>query len=95
MITGGAGFIGSNLVRTILRDRPDIRVVVLDKLTYAGSLENLRDLPDESRFEFRRADIANSKDISAAFAEIRPQCVLNLAAESHVVRSIDSPGTFI
>lgn len=104
IITGGAGFIGSNLVRTILRTRPDVRVVVLDKLTYAGSLENLRDLPKhsllepadhESGFEFVRADIANELDVQRAFETYRPQCVLNLAAETHVDRSIDSPGDFV
>ena len=105
IITGGAGFIGSNLVRTILRNRPDVRVVVLDKLTYAGSLENLRDLPqpdppdrvvpDDSRFEFVRADIASVADVTHAFETFQPRCVLNLAAESHVDRSIDSPGDFI
>lgn len=95
MITGGAGFIGSNLVRSLLRQRPDLNIVVLDKLTYAGSLENLRDLPGESRFEFLRGDIAQQKDVDEAFKAYRPQCVLNLAAESHVDRSIDSPARFI
>jgi dTDP-glucose 4,6-dehydratase len=95
MITGGAGFIGSNLVRSLLRHRPDLKIVVLDKLTYAGSLENLRNLPGESRFEFLRGDIAQRKDVEEAFKTYRPQCVLNLAAESHVDRSIDSPASFI
>jgi dTDP-glucose 4,6-dehydratase len=95
IITGGAGFIGSNLVRSLLRHRPDLNIVVLDKLTYAGSLENLRDLPGESRFEFLRGDIAKQKDVDEAFKTYRPQCVLNLAAESHVDRSIDSPARFI
>lgn len=95
IVTGGAGFIGSNLVRAILRSRPSVRVVVLDKLTYAGSLENLRNLPEAARFEFVKADIAVADDVREAFSTYRPQRILNLAAESHVDRSIDSPGDFI
>ena len=95
LVTGGAGFIGSNFVRYVLAARPDVRVVVLDKLTYAGSLENLRQLPDAGRFEFVQGDIADPADVRSAFESHRPTHVLNFAAESHVDRSIDGPRTFI
>ena len=103
LVTGGAGFIGSNFVRWVLEHRPEVRVVVLDKLTYAGSLENLRDLPNgpaspesqSERFVFVRGDIARSEDVRSAYETHRPTRVLNFAAESHVDRSIDGPRTFI
>ncbi|HKK51018.1 MAG TPA: dTDP-glucose 4,6-dehydratase [Myxococcota bacterium] len=95
LVTGGAGFIGANFVRWALEHRPAIRIVVLDKLTYAGSLENLRDLPAPDRFEFVRGDIADAKAVSAVFETHRPDRILNFAAESHVDRSIDGPGAFI
>ena len=104
LVTGGAGFIGSNFVRWVLEHRPDVRVVVLDKLTYAGSLENLRDLPTleghspespTDRFGFIRGDIANAKDVRSTFETHRPTHILNFAAESHVDRSIDGPRAFI
>jgi dTDP-glucose 4,6-dehydratase len=95
LVTGGAGFIGSNFVRHVLAARPAVRVVVLDKLTYAGSLENLRDLPDADRFTFVRGDIADASDVRRAFEAHPPTHVLNFAAESHVDRSIDGPRAFI
>ena len=99
LVTGGAGFIGSNFVRWALEHRPAVRVVVLDKLTYAGSLENLRDLPltdsDADRFEFIRGDIAQARDVRRVFESQRPTQILNFAAESHVDRSIDGPRAFI
>jgi dTDP-glucose 4,6-dehydratase len=95
LLTGGAGFIGCNLVRLILDQRPEIHLVVLDKLTYAGSLENLRDLPPDANLTFLEGDIASSDMVREAFEVHRPQCVLNLAAESHVDRSIDEPAAFI
>jgi dTDP-glucose 4,6-dehydratase len=108
LVTGGAGFIGSNFVRWVLEHRPGVRVVVLDKLTYAGSLENLRDLPTlkskskshspespTDRFEFIRGDIAKAEDVRSTFAAHRPTHILNFAAESHVDRSIDGPRAFI
>ncbi|MEZ4330494.1 MAG: dTDP-glucose 4,6-dehydratase [Myxococcota bacterium] len=91
LITGGAGFIGSSFVRQVLDERPAIRVVVLDKLTYAGRLENLTGLPAPDRFEFVRGDIASAADLRAVFERFRPLRVVNLAAESHVDRSIDGP----
>ena len=99
LVTGGAGFIGSNFVRWVLERRPSVRVVVLDKLTYAGSLENLRDLPisepHASRFEFVHGDIAQAVDVRNVFESFRPTHILNFAAESHVDRSIDGPRAFI
>ena len=99
LITGGAGFIGSNLVRRALADErlreQDARVVVYDKLTYAGSLENLRDVEQDERFTFVRGDIADRDQVREAFRLHRPTAVLNLAAESHVDRSIDGPGEFV
>lgn len=86
LVTGGAGFIGSNFVRFVMRERPSWQVVVLDKLTYAGRLENLDDLQDESRLRFVRGDICDAD----AVAEAMDGCthVFNFAAESHVDRSL-------
>ena len=94
LITGGAGFIGSNLVHYALT-HTDARVIVVDKLTYAGSLTSLNDALDNPRLTFVRADIANREPIANVFAEFQPDAVLNLAAETHVDRSIDSPRPFV
>lgn len=95
LITGGAGFIGSNFVHWTLENRPETRVVILDSLTYAGSLENLREVTDDPRFAFERGDIADPSDVARVFDLHRPTQILNFAAESHVDRSIDGPRTFI
>jgi dTDP-glucose 4,6-dehydratase len=94
MVTGGAGFIGANLVRRILA-ATDARVVVLDALTYAGSLESLEDVRPDPRLAFERADIADAAAVAEAFRRHRPDAVLNLAAETHVDRSIDGPRPFL
>ena len=94
LITGGAGFIGSNLVRYALGHSSD-RVVVVDKLTYAGSLLNLHGVLEDPRVMFVRADITDSEAMTRLFAEHQPSAVLNLAAETHVDRSIDSPRPFV
>jgi dTDP-glucose 4,6-dehydratase len=94
LITGGAGFIGSNLVQHVL-DHTAARVVVFDKLTYAGSLLNLERPLKDPRVVFVRADIADRAAVDRTFADHRPDAVLNLAAETHVDRSIDSPRPFI
>jgi dTDP-glucose 4,6-dehydratase len=94
LVTGGAGFIGCNFVRLALAET-DARVVVLDKLTYAGSLENLADVWGDSRLELIAGDIADRELVRRLFAERRPGAVLNFAAESHVDRSIDDPSTFV
>ena len=94
LITGGAGFIGSNLVQHALVHTAD-RLVVVDKLTYAGSLLNLEQPLKDPRVGFVRADIADRAVMTRVFAEERPDAVLNLAAETHVDRSIDSPRAFV
>ncbi|MBY0401682.1 GDP-mannose 4,6-dehydratase, partial [Myxococcota bacterium] len=91
LVTGGAGFIGSCFVRLVLAQRPAVRVVVLDKLTYAGRVENLEGLPDPARFELVRGDIARAEDVAGILVRCRPTRVVNLAAETHVDRSIDGP----
>jgi dTDP-glucose 4,6-dehydratase len=94
IVTGGAGFIGSNFVRTAL-ERTGDRLVVFDKLTYAGNLESLASVASHPRYAFVRGDIADRDAVRTLFREFRPAAVLNFAAESHVDRSIDDPGAFI
>jgi dTDP-glucose 4,6-dehydratase len=94
LITGGAGFIGSNLVQYALAHTAN-RIAVVDKLTYAGSLLNLEAPLKDPRVTFLRADIADRDAMARAFAEHQPTAVLNLAAETHVDRSIDGPRPFI
>ena len=94
MVTGGAGFIGSNFARHALAATED-RVVVVDKLTYAGNLESLADVADHPRYLFARADIADRAAVPALFREHRPHAVVNFAAETHVDRSIDDPAAFV
>ena len=94
LITGGAGFIGSNLVQYALDHTAD-RIVVVDKLTYAGSLVNLARPLKDPRVTLVRADIADREAMARVFTDHRPRAVLNLAAETHVDRSIDSPRAFI
>ena len=94
IVTGGAGFIGSNFVRLAL-GQTEAEVLVLDKLTYAGSLENLRDVENHTRYHFLQGDIAERSDVRQAFADFKPTAILNFAAESHVDRSIDGPGEFV
>ncbi len=108
LVTGGAGFIGSNFVRLLASERPETPVVVLDKLTYAGNLDNLDGLlgeegdgasashgNGEGRVAFVQGDIADRETVRRVFAEHRPGAVVNFAAESHVDRSIDDPGAFV
>src|SRR5215510_13972744 len=94
VVTGGAGFIGCNLVRYLLARTSD-RVVIVDKLTYAGSLLNLQDVIDSPRVRFVHASIADDAAMRELFEVERPRAVMNLAAETHVDRSIDSPRAFI
>lgn len=94
LVTGGAGFIGSAVVRHIIRDT-NYSVVNVDKLTYAGNLESLRTVSDNSRYAFEQVDICDSKELKRVFNEHQPDLVMHLAAESHVDRSIDGPGEFI
>ena len=94
IVTGGAGFIGSAVVRHLIADTRH-EVLTLDKLTYAGNLDNLATVADDPRYLFERADICDSSAIRRIFEDYRPDLVMHLAAESHVDRSIDGPGTFI
>jgi dTDP-glucose 4,6-dehydratase len=94
LVTGGAGFIGSNFVRHAVSHSGD-HVVVLDKLTYAGHLENLAEVEGDPRFTFIEGDIADRELVRRVFDEHRPSAVLNFAAESHVDRSIDTPRPFV
>jgi dTDP-glucose 4,6-dehydratase len=95
LVTGGAGFIGCNFVRLVLSEDFWERVVVLDKLTYAGSLENLSDVLTDPRLVFAEGDIADRVEVRRLFAEHRPSAIVNFAAESHVDRSIEDASAFI
>ncbi len=95
LVTGGAGFIGSNFIRLLLAGRPAAEVLNLDLLTYAGNLANLEEAEGDSRYSFVRADIADPAAVERAFARHRPRVVVHLAAESHVDRSIADPAPFV
>ncbi len=94
LVTGGAGFIGSAVIRKIIRDT-DYSVLNVDKLTYAGNLDSLSSVALNPRYEFAMVDISDSSSISEIFRSYKPAAVMNLAAESHVDRSIDSPAEFL
>ncbi len=94
LITGGAGFIGSHVVRLFVKKYPDYRIVNLDKLTYAGNLENLKDIENEPNYTFVKADICDFEKILEIFRKYQIDGVIHLAAESHVDRSIKDPFTF-
>ena len=94
LVTGGAGFIGSAVVRHIIKNTQD-SVVNLDKLTYAGNLESLTDVADSPRYAFEQVDICDRAELGRVFAQHQPDAVMHLAAESHVDRSIDSADEFI
>jgi dTDP-glucose 4,6-dehydratase len=94
IITGGAGFIGANFVRYAL-DRTDARLVIIDKLTYAGNLASIEEALKDPRTHFIKADIADRGLMTSIFHEYRPDALVNFAAESHVDRSIDDPSSFI
>lgn len=95
LITGGAGFIGSHVVRRFITRYPDYTIVNADKLTYAGNLGNLKDIDTAANYIFRKTDIVDKKAIADLFAEYKFDGVIHLAAESHVDRSISSPDEFI
>lgn len=94
IVTGGAGFIGSAVIRHIIKNT-DNQVLNIDKLTYAGNLESLIDVEDNSRYSFKQIDICDALSIEKAFNDFQPDLIMHLAAESHVDRSIDGPAEFI
>lgn len=93
VVTGGAGFIGSNFVFHILKEHPDYKIIVIDKLTYAGNMSTLEPVLDKIVFE--KVDICDEKEIDRIFREQNPDVVVNFAAESHVDRSIENPNIFL
>ena len=95
IVTGGAGFIGSNFIFYQLASHPEDRIVCLDKLTYAGNLSTLASVMDKPNFRFVRADICDREAVDRLFDEEKPDVVVNFAAESHVDRSIEDPGVFL
>jgi len=95
MVTGGAGFIGSHVIRFFIKKYPDYKIVNIDKLTYAGNLENLTDIEKEPNYEFVKADIVDAELMQKLFDKYKFDGVIHLAAESHVDRSISNPMEFI
>src|SRR4051812_24321771 len=95
LVTGGCGFIGSNLVKYLRRHRPEGKVVTLDKLTYAGNLETLADMEGDAQHVFVRGDVGNRELVELVLRQHRVDAVMHLAAESHVDRSILGPEVFI
>ncbi|MFM7645162.1 MAG: dTDP-glucose 4,6-dehydratase [Sphingomonadales bacterium] len=95
IITGGAGFIGSHVVRRFVSNYPHYQIINLDALTYAGNLENLRDIDQQPHYIFEKVNILDTAELERVFATYQPDGVIHLAAESHVDRSIDSPLDFV
>lgn len=94
LVTGGAGFIGSAVIRHIIQNTNN-QVLNIDKLTYAGNLESLKEIDQHSNYEFKQIDICDTEQIAAAIDAFQPNAIMHLAAESHVDRSIDGPAAFI
>ncbi|NLN40946.1 MAG: SDR family NAD(P)-dependent oxidoreductase, partial [Clostridiales bacterium] len=95
LVTGGAGFIGSNFVKYMLEKHPDYRIINVDLLTYAGNLENLKAVADNPNYVFIKADIRDREKIDEIFSNYKIDYVINFAAESHVDRSIEEPEVFL
>ena len=95
VVTGGAGFIGSNFVYYMLNKYPDYKIICVDCLTYAGNLSTLKDALKNPNFRFEKLNICDKKGIKKLFAEVKPDIVVNFAAESHVDRSIEGPEIFV
>ncbi|WP_314370858.1 dTDP-glucose 4,6-dehydratase [Acinetobacter modestus] len=94
IVTGGAGFIGSSVIRHIIKNTND-EVLNIDKLTYAGNLESLKEIDQNPRYQFQQVDICDALKLEQIFEQFQPDAIMHLAAESHVDRSIDGPSTFI
>ena len=95
LVTGGAGFIGTNYIRYILENHPDDRIVCADKLTYSGNYDNISEFQSESRFSFEQADICDREAVYTIVQKYNPDCIVNFAAESHVDRSVEKPEIFL
>ena len=95
IVTGGAGFIGSNFIFYMLEKYPEYNIICIDKLTYAGNLSTLKSVINNPKFRFIKADICDRGTIDKVFEEVQPDIVVNFAAESHVDRSIEDPGIFL
>ncbi len=95
LVTGGAGFIGSNFIRYLIRKYPNFKVINFDKLTYAGNLNNLTTIEDNANYVFFKGDVADQKDVKTAFEQFNPDYVVHFAAESHVDKSIINPDIFL
>ena len=95
LVTGGAGFIGSHVVRRLVNNYPDYRIINFDKLTYAGNLSNLIDIETKENYHFVKGDICSEEDVTKVFEEFKISDIIHLAAESHVDRSIEGPMEFV
>ena len=94
LVTGGAGFIGSNFIQLLLQ-QPDLQLLNMDKLTYAGNLDSLQSVAEQPRYQFIQADICEAEQVEKIINEFQPDAIVHFAAESHVDRSIDGPAAFI
>ncbi len=95
LVTGGAGFIGSNFVKLMLEKHPEYKIINIDALTYAGNLENLKDIDGNPNYEFIKVDIRDREKIEEIFKNNEITSIVNFAAESHVDRSIEEPEVFL
>ena len=95
LVTGGAGFIGCNFIKYLIKTHKDAEIICFDKLTYAGNLHNIEEEINEGKLRFIKGDIADEESVNAAFRELKPDLVVNFAAETHVDRSISDPSVFI